>query len=388
MTSRKDPAASEPVSGSEGRVGNPSHLSKPAAAAGPTTAAAVVAANSRLHRVRSGYPRRSPRLISTVARLLGLLTLIDALVSGQRDHVHDLTRLIPVPVPVPATAAAAAVTAVCGFVLLRVAAGLAKRKRRAWALTLAAAMVMVGADSVRVRHLAGAAIAAVLVILLLTARSRFAVRSDPRTRWFAAVVVFQFLAVAVGYGLAVLYFSPDRLRGNPSFSARVQEVLYGLVGANGPVQLRGERFGVVVHATLLGFGLSTMIVGALPLLRPCEPIARLSAEEEQHLRALLARHSARDALGYFATRRDKSVLFSATGKAAVSYRVVHGVALISGDPIGDPEAWPGALAAYAQLVVEYGWTPASSGAVKWAPPSSSVSWGYPRSRLATRRSSR
>src|SRR5262249_52149054 len=38
------------------------------------------------------------------------------------------------------------------------------------------------------------------------------------------------------------------------------------------------------------------------------------------------------------------------------YRVVQGVALASGDPIGDPEAWPGAMAAYRRLAEEYAWT--------------------------------
>src|SRR5206468_1163624 len=57
----------------------------------------------------------------------------------------------------------------------------------------------------------------------------------------------------------------------------------------------------------------------------------------------------------------KSVVWSPSGKSAVTYRVVHGVALASGDPIGDPEAWPGAIAAYRTLVDDHGWTPAVMG---------------------------
>ena len=72
-------------------------------------------------------------------------------------------------------------------------------------------------------------------------------------------------------------------------------------------------------------------------------------------------HGGRDSLGYFALRRDKSVVWSPSGKAAITYRVVLGVALVSGDPIGDPEAWPGAIAAYRELVDEHGWTPAVMG---------------------------
>ncbi|WP_237536721.1 phosphatidylglycerol lysyltransferase domain-containing protein, partial [Streptomyces sp. SID5785] len=65
----------------------------------------------------------------------------------------------------------------------------------------------------------------------------------------------------------------------------------------------------------------------------------LSPDDESRLRALLDKGGERDSLGYFALRREKSVVWSPTGKAAVTYRVVSGVSLASGDPIGDPEAW-------------------------------------------------
>jgi lysyl-tRNA synthetase class 2 len=40
---------------------------------------------------------------------------------------------------------------------------------------------------------------------------------------------------------------------------------------------------------------------------------------------------------------------------------VHGVALASGDPLGDPEAWPGAICAFLQLAGEHAWVPAVIG---------------------------
>ena len=51
-----------------------------------------------------------------------------------------------------------------------------------------------------------------------------------------------------------------------------------------------------------------------------------------------------DSLGYFATRRDKAAIFAPSGKAAVTYRVVAGVSLASGDPVGDPDHWAPAIA--------------------------------------------
>ena len=67
----------------------------------------------------------------------------------------------------------------------------------------------------------------------------------------------------------------------------------------------------------------------------------LTDEDEARMRHLLERSP--DSLGYFNLRRDKSVVWSESGKAAIAYRVVSGVMLASGDPLGDPEAWPGAI---------------------------------------------
>ncbi|WAL95077.1 phosphatidylglycerol lysyltransferase domain-containing protein [Streptomyces sp. Je 1-369] len=88
----------------------------------------------------------------------------------------------------------------------------------------------------------------------------------------------------------------------------------------------------------------------------------LTEDDEEKLRALLDRHGDRDSLGYFSLRREKSVVWSPTGKAAVAYRVVGGVSLASGDPIGDPEAWPGAIEPWLTEAREHGWIPAVMGA--------------------------
>ncbi|MGW1082461.1 phosphatidylglycerol lysyltransferase domain-containing protein [Kitasatospora sp. NPDC002522] len=87
-----------------------------------------------------------------------------------------------------------------------------------------------------------------------------------------------------------------------------------------------------------------------------------SDEDERRLRELLDKQGERDSLGYFALRRDKAVIFSPSAKAAVAYRVVGGVTLASGDPIGDPEAWPGAIDAWLAEAREHAWVPAVMGA--------------------------
>ncbi|GHE89569.1 membrane protein [Streptomyces longispororuber] len=110
--------------------------------------------------------------------------------------------------------------------------------------------------------------------------------------------------------------------------------------------------------------LSTLLLVAVlyAAFRSRKAVDPLTEDDEARLRALLDKHGERDSLGYFALRREKSVVWSPTGKAAVAYRVVGGVSLASGDPIGDPEAWPGAIEPWLAEARAHGWTPAVMGA--------------------------
>ncbi|MEU6882775.1 phosphatidylglycerol lysyltransferase domain-containing protein [Streptomyces sp. NPDC046712] len=110
--------------------------------------------------------------------------------------------------------------------------------------------------------------------------------------------------------------------------------------------------------------LSTLLLFAVlfAAFRSRRAVDPLTAEDEERLRLLLDKHGDRDSLGYFALRREKSVVWSPSEKAAVAYRVVGGVSLASGDPIGDPEAWPGAIEPWLAEAREHGWVPAVMGA--------------------------
>ncbi|MFG3363697.1 phosphatidylglycerol lysyltransferase domain-containing protein [Streptomyces sp. NPDC090032] len=110
--------------------------------------------------------------------------------------------------------------------------------------------------------------------------------------------------------------------------------------------------------------LSTLLLLAVAYaaFRSRKAVDPITPDDEAKLRALLDKVGDRDSLSYFALRREKSVVWSPTGKAAVAYRVVGGVSLASGDPIGDPEAWPGAIAPWLVQAREHGWIPAVMGA--------------------------
>ena len=104
------------------------------------------------------------------------------------------------------------------------------------------------------------------------------------------------------------------------------------------------------------------MVAAIVLFRSQRAENALTGEDESAIRGLLELYGKNDSLGYFATRRDKSVVFAPSGRAAITYRVEVGVCLASGDPIGDPKAWPQAIEAWLSLCQAYGWAPGVMGA--------------------------
>ncbi|NEB06625.1 phosphatidylglycerol lysyltransferase domain-containing protein, partial [Streptomyces sp. SID13726] len=110
------------------------------------------------------------------------------------------------------------------------------------------------------------------------------------------------------------------------------------------------------------FGALALLNAASTLFRSQRLTAALHGDEEPRIRALLGAYGRGDSLGYFATRRDKAVVFAPNGRAGVTYRVEAGVCLASGDPVGDPAAWSAAVDAWLTVARRHGWQPAVMGA--------------------------
>jgi lysyl-tRNA synthetase class 2 len=199
-----------------------------------------------------------------------------------------------------------------------------------------------------------------LIILLLKLRPAFPARLAP-TAWRDGLAVLMgglMAVVLLGWGLTAAF--PGDLtdaweRFAWAFNHTTGEVL----------QLR--RLGVAEGPpwldALLDFSATFVAAAALyTLFRGVRSRRLRTDEEELHVRQLLAEYGEDDSLGYFSTRRDKSVVFAPSGRAAVTYRVLAGTSVASADPIGDPEAWPEAVQAWLAEAHIYGWTPGVLGA--------------------------
>ncbi|MDX3761520.1 MULTISPECIES: phosphatidylglycerol lysyltransferase domain-containing protein [Streptomyces] len=248
-----------------------------------------------------------------------------------------------------------------------------RRKRAAWILNfvLSGLFLMLFAVAMtfpEIRQYAqnwvSIALTAAFVVSLVVGRREFYAKGDrSNPKLAAAVAVGGLLVASLLAALLVTVTNSAQDAYRSTFWDRWRYGALRLVSvAADDSRFRGLEIANWVNVTINV--LSTLLVLAVfyAAFRSRRAVDPLTEDDEKRLRTLLDRHGDRDSLGYFALRQEKSVIWSPTGKAAVAYRVVGGVSLASGDPIGDPEAWPGAIEPWLAEARAHGWIPAVMGA--------------------------
>ena len=305
---------------------------------------------------RARQRRWVPGAAALLTYLIGLSDILSILRPDLANRLHKINSMIPGTL----TNVTRSADVLIGLMLLMLAHGLRRRKRRAWQAVAALLAFDIAIHFIHSQRILTAVVSLVLLIALLFFRDEFYAEGDPRTRWRAMWIFGGLIVADVAIGLTYILLARG-LAEDYSFGQRVQEVIYGLVGVSGPVQWAPESRGDLFNILTSALGVFTLLATAYLFLRPAEPRARLSRADAGRVRELLVKQGDRDSLGYFALRDDKSVIWSPTGKAAVCYRVVSGVMLASGDPIGDPEAWPGAIGPFLDEAARHAWAPAVMG---------------------------
>ncbi|MFE0385689.1 bifunctional lysylphosphatidylglycerol synthetase/lysine--tRNA ligase LysX [Streptomyces bungoensis] len=325
------------------------------------TATAEAARGDAAGRIRPGAGGRLgwvPEAFATLFAALGLLCALLDLIAPLRVLLRPVVRAIDLLlVPISANLAYA-------VFLFLLAGATAARKKIAWWLVVVYLSLVVLDDVLGVllglyaQSLPSLVLCALLLALLVVARGEFYAASRHGAVWraLAVLVAGLVLAILLGWGLVMMF--PGTLPEGQHLAWAADRVCGGLV-SNSAFDGRPPR----AVTFLLGlFGALALLNAAAALFRSQRLAAALHDDEEARVRALLRKYGDRDSLGYFATRRDKAVVFSPSGKAAVAYRVEAGVCLASGDPVGDPEAWPHAIAAWLDTARRHAWAPAVMGA--------------------------
>jgi lysyl-tRNA synthetase, class II len=247
---------------------------------------------------------------------VGLISILSALTPSLANRVDLVQGVLPPGVP----SAAKWLALAFGLALVWLAGSVARGKRRAWQL----AIVLVAGAAIA--HLAkgldaeeaGASI--VLLVALIRYRRHFDVAGDPNTRPLVLT------AAALGSLVAALVL-------HEFHESALPEDLIGLVTAT---------------ATLLAFR-------SLYLwLRSWRGREHPTADDRALARELVERYG-NDSLAYFALRKDKSYFFSANRRAFLAYTVLGATALVSGDPVGDPDDLAALLRDFRALARSCGW---------------------------------
>lgn len=260
-----------------------------------------------------------------------------------------------------------------GVVTLFLAVTMRRRKRAAWILNLVLgglvlllfAFVMVFPElRQHAQNWVSLVLTAAFVLALLLGRREFYAKGDRSNPRLAAVVAG--VGLLVTSLLATLLVTVTNTYEGSQHSTFLGRWRYGVMRLVSLVPDDHDITGIDtpgwVDVTINVLSTLLLIAVIYAAFRNRKAVDPITVEDEEKLRALLDKQGERDSLGYFALRREKSVIWSPTGKAAVAYRVVGGVSLASGDPIGDPEAWPGAIEPWLAEAREHGWIPAVMGA--------------------------
>ena len=325
--------------------------------AGPTRTQTAGPTRTRAADRWPGLRDRLAAWAGLVVLAAGVTSIVSALLPAQRGRLRLVVDLLGLPV----TTGAAAASVVLGVLLVLVARGLRRRQRRAWALAIPLLAVATVLHLVKGLDVEEAGLSLTGLVVLIGGREHFCADPDPDERSHPLRLFFLLSLTSTGAGLLLLWANHRAVIGDPGLLDRLLTVLRGFVGLSGPVLVRGPRAGDLVVSTLLALGVITLLLPLLAALRTPRGQTDTTVEDLARVRTLLATRPDADSLGWFAVRQDKQLVFSASGKAAVSYRVESGVALASADPLGDPEAWPGAIGDFLAMTQAHGWTPAVLG---------------------------
>ena len=318
-------------------------------------AAAIAALGGAL---LAGPERRRPAgplLIAVLVAFAGALDLVHGILPGDNEGV--VRALTPDGVG-PLTRATATLV---GLGLIVAARGLARRRRRAWRVATALAAL---SATLHVLHglNAGTLASTVVLVALVARRESFDGPGAPDTWRIAFGRALIVLGIIAGFGTAAVWL--NRMVADQPFGPRfaLNEIARGALGLNlggSPhfVGSFGDWFPLSL-ALLSGFG---VIWVTAALIAPWRHRVLQEAHERELVRELVRAHGT-DTLAPFVLRRDKSYFFGEDERSVLAYRVVHGVAIVSGDPIGPEVDLPDLVGAFVEHARVRGWRIAVLGA--------------------------
>ncbi len=318
-------------------------------------AAAVAGAAGALLGGRARPGGLTPRLLGWLVAAGGLIDLISALVPRLGLNFGALARFAPQVSP-----AAHILLVPVGVLLVITSRGLARGNRRAWRLAAGLLSLSVLLHLLRGPDYAAAIGTGLVAMALIARRDDFPHRGDPASRPSALLRLLGTLLFAVLYGLTALWVY--RTAADLPFSpyAALLDTLRAM-GGQMPrdVDILPAEFTDWFPLSVLSIVVIGVLWAATVWIRPWRH--RLFPDVQRREQAAgIVRRWGTDTLAPFSLRSDKE--WFVTGQTLVAYRVIRGIALVSGDPIGPPEEAGESLDSFLVHARARGWRTAIMGA--------------------------
>jgi lysyl-tRNA synthetase class 2 len=318
-------------------------------------AALAALAGALVGRTRPKARPRAPLLLAALVAGTGAISVLDGILPARPDTLLaqlSLTRVTPV---------ASALVAPLGLALLVGARGLARRKRRAYHVCLA---LLIGLAALHELHRFdyGAVAAALVAVVLVARRNVFDAPGDPTASPRLVLRVIGVLTVIYVFGAIVLW--TNRIEADQPFTLHFAftETTEALAGISlGGSQHLADGFGAWFPISVFVAGLAAAGWILASWLGPWRYRQSQEARERELARSLVTAWGV-DTLAPFALRGDKSYFFDESERAFIAYRVVRGVVIVSGDPIGPPEQLDGLVASFVRFARRRDWRIAILGA--------------------------
>jgi lysyl-tRNA synthetase class 2 len=206
----------------------------------------------------------------------------------------------------------------------------------------------------------------VVLVLLISKRSHFDTVTDPHTRMSDLFYFLQVSGLSFLVATLIVFFDRSRFVHPISTWQIIETAAKGLIGVSGPVAYSMLKSQERIENLLVALGLFIAVTTIIRALRPVERIVHMSSDDKSALSALITKYPSDDSLAYFALRDDKDVIWAKNRKAAITYSVINGTMVASGDPLGDPECWPSAIEEFISEAVRHAWIPAVYGCTEKA----------------------
>jgi lysyl-tRNA synthetase class 2 len=305
--------------------------------------------------------QRAPVVVGAIIGVGALLNLVHAVIPGEnKGLIRNVT-------PDAIGPFAHAVGVVASVALLVAARGLVRRRHRAWQVAVTVATLSATLHVLHgINH--GTLASVVILTLLLARRHDFDGPGDVSTSGMVLQRLALALTLITAYAFAVLWINRIDADQPLTFRFVLRETGSGLLGlhAGGSPHLNGH-FGDWFPLSLMLFAVATTVWIVAGWLAPWRHRVR-QEQHERELASALVRTWGVDTLAPFVLRSDKSYFFGPDESAFLAYRVVGGVAIVSGDPIGPSETFDSLLRLFVAYAHERDWRVAILGASeRWLP---------------------